>query len=58
MFSVANVYIDQLKLCVVCIYGRRYVCCGECNVGSNECDETTPALCKLSVRTVVKLCTF
>ena len=36
MFSVVNVYLDHLKLYVVCIYGRRYVCCGECNVVSNE----------------------
>ena len=26
MFSVANVYLDHLKFCVVCIDGRRYVC--------------------------------
>ena len=28
VFSVVNVYLDHLKICVVCIYGRRYVCCG------------------------------
>ena len=27
MFGVVNVYLDHLKLCVVCIDGRRYVCC-------------------------------
>ena len=27
MFSVVNVYLDHLKLCVVCINDRRYVCC-------------------------------
>ena len=27
MFSVVNVYHDHMKLCVVCINGRRYVCC-------------------------------
>ena len=32
MFSVVNVYLDHLKFCVVCINGRRYVCCGECYV--------------------------
>ena len=32
MFSVVNVYFDHLKFCVVCINGRRYVCCRECNV--------------------------
>ena len=26
------------------MYGRRYVCCSECNVVSDECDETTPCL--------------
>ena len=36
MFSVVNVYLDQLKFCVVCIDGRRYACCSECNVVSNE----------------------
>ena len=40
------------------LYVFRYVCCGECNVVSNECDEPTPALSNLSVRTVVKLCTL
>ena len=42
VFSVVNVYHDHLKLCVVCIYGRRYVCCGSYNVVSNECYEPTP----------------
>ena len=42
MFSVVNVYLDHLKLCVVCINGRRYVCCSGCNVVSNECDEPIP----------------
>ena len=42
MFSVVHVYLDHLKFCVVCIYGRRYVCCGEYNDVSNECDEPTP----------------
>ena len=44
MFSVVNVYLDHLKFCVVCINGRRYVCCGECYVISNECDESTSCL--------------
>ena len=43
MFSVANVYLDHFKFCVVCI---------------NQCNEPIPALCSLSVRTVVKLCTL
>ena len=44
MLSDVNVYLDHLKFCVVCIYGRRYVCCSECNVVSNECDEPTSCL--------------
>ena len=36
VFSVVNVYLDHLKSCVVCIDGRRCVCCTECNVVSNE----------------------
>ena len=37
MFSVVYVYHDHLRFCDVCIDGRRYVCCSECNVVSNEC---------------------
>ena len=44
MFSVVIVYIDHLKFCVVCINGRRYVCCSECNVGPNKCNEPTICL--------------
>ena len=32
--SVFNMYLDNLKFCVVCINGRRNVCCSECNVAS------------------------
>ena len=56
MFSVINVYIDHLKFCVVCIDSRRYVSCvmlSLINVMSPP-----PALCNLSVLTVVKLCIF
>ena len=35
MFSVVNVHLDHFKFCVVCINGRRYVCCVECYVVSN-----------------------
>ena len=58
MFSVVNVYLDHLKFCVVCINSRRYICCSECDVVSNECNEPTSCLplCNLSVRTDVKLC--
>ena len=48
MFSVVNVYIDHLKFCVV-VEGMSVVV----NVMSPP-----PALCNLSARTVVKLCTF
>ena len=44
MFSVVNVYHDHLKFCVVCINSRRYVCCSECDVVSNECNEPTSCL--------------
>ena len=44
MFSVVNVYLDHLKFCVVCINGRMYVCFSECNVVSNECNESTSCL--------------
>ena len=37
-------YINHLKLCVVCIYGQRYVCCSERNVLSDVCDEHTSCL--------------
>ena len=53
LFSVVNVYHDHLKFWVVCINGRRYVCCGECYVISSEWMSPPSALC-----TVVKLCTF
>ena len=41
VFSVVNVYLDHFKLCVACINSRRFVCCSECNVVSNECNEPT-----------------
>ena len=47
MFSVVNVYLEQLKFCVVCINGRRYVCCSECYVVSDECNELTSCLVQL-----------
>ena len=52
VFSVVNVYLDHLKFCVVCINGRRYVCCGECYVVSDECDWPTswgPTECACSM---------
>ena len=44
MFSVVNVYLDHLKFYVVCINNRRYVCCSECDVVSNEFNEPTSCL--------------
>ena len=44
LFILVNVYLDHLKFCVVCIDGRRYVCCSECNVVSNECNDHTSCL--------------
>ena len=44
MFSVVKVYLDHLKFCFLCIDGRRYVCCSECNVVSNECNVPTSCL--------------
>ena len=41
---VVDVYLDHLKFCVVCIDGGRYVCCSECYVVSNECNEHTYSL--------------
>ena len=57
MFNVVNVYLDHLKFCVVCINGRRYVV-----VNFMLCLMSVmsppPALCILSLRTVVNLCTL
>ena len=44
VFNIVNVYLYNLTFCVVCIKGRRYVCCSECNVISNECEEPIPCL--------------
>ena len=45
VFSVVNyMSLDQLTFCVVFNNGRRYVCCNEYYVVSNECDEPTPCL--------------
>ena len=44
MFSVVNVYLNNLKFCVACVNGRRYVCCSECNVVSNAWNEPTSCL--------------
>ena len=49
ILSVVNVYLGHLKFYVVCVYGRWYVCCGDCYVVSNECDEPTFCLVQLIV---------
>ena len=45
VFSVVNVYHDHLKLWVVCINGRRYVCFSECSVVFDDGNEPTPLPC-------------
>ena len=49
MFAIVIyiLYLDHLKCCVVCIDGRRYVCCSECNVVSNDCNKPTSYLLQL-----------
>ena len=42
--AMMRMYLDHLKVCVVCVNGRRYVCCSECYVVSNKCDEPIPFL--------------
>ena len=44
MFSVVNVYHDHLKLCVVCINGRRHVCYSECIGVFDECNQPTSCI--------------
>ena len=43
VFSVVN-----MKFFVVCINGRKYICCSECYVVSDECDEPPTVFCDLS----------
>ena len=58
MFTVVNVYLDYLKLCVVCIHGRRYVSGSECDVVSNECNGPTTCLMQPIGAHGGKLCTL
>ena len=55
MECVTCVCVWRMKFCVVCIKSRRYVCCSEGDVVSNECNEPTSCLVQ-PVRTAVKLC--
>ena len=43
MFAIV-ICLVLLKFCIVCINGQRYVCCSDCNIVSNECNEPTPCL--------------
>ena len=44
LFSFAYVYLDQLKLCGVCVDGLGYVYICECYVAHDECGEPPPSL--------------
>ena len=44
VFNVVKMYLDHLKLYVVCINSRSYVCCSECYVVSIECAEPTSCI--------------
>ena len=33
-----------IRFCVVCINGRMYICCSECNAVSFECNEPTSCI--------------
>ena len=59
VFSVVNVYIDHLKLCVVCIDGGKGMSVVvKVMLSLMSVMSPPPALCNLSARTVVKLCTL
>ena len=58
MFSVGNVYLHNLKSCVVCINGRSMYVVVNVMLSLISVMSPPPALCNLSLRTVVKLCTF
>ena len=58
MFSVVNVYLDHLKFCVACINGGWYVCRSGCYVARMSVMSPPPALCNLSARKMVKLCSL
>ena len=58
MFSVVNVYLDHLKFCVMCIDGRRLSVVVNVMLSLMNVMSPPPALCNLSARMVVKLCTL
>ena len=57
MFSVVYVYLDHFKFSVVCIDEGMYVVVNVM-LSLMSVMSPPPALCNLSVRTVVKLCTL
>ena len=38
------VLMCNFTICGLCVNGRKYVCCRECNVVPNECNEPTPCI--------------
>ena len=56
MFSVVDVYLDHLKFCVLMVICMSAVVNGMLSLMSVM--SPTPALCNLSARTVMKLCTM
>ena len=54
MFSVVNVYLNHLKLCVLIVEGMSVVV--NVMLSLMSVMSPPPALCYLSVRTAVKLC--
>ena len=58
VFSVVNVYLDHLKFCVVCIMVEGIYVVVNVLLSLISVMIPPPALCNLSVRTVVKLCTL
>ena len=56
MFSVVNVYLDHLKLCVLIVEGMPVVV--NVMLSLMSAMSPPPALCNISLLTVVKLCTL
>ena len=56
IFSVVHVYRDHLKLCVVSINGLLMSMVVNVMLSLMSVISPSPALCNLSVHTVVKLC--
>ena len=56
MFSVVNVYLDHLKFCVVCIIVEGMSVVVNVMLSLMMVMSPPPALCNLSVSTIVKEC--